>query len=197
MLVEGRGRVAPKPERVKITRGELAYFQKTARIRAGFRRYGARGDEWGRGLAKPGDPVFPILAGLLGEFAVCAFLNSRLGTKIQPDTSLLVKGDGGRDLIVCGICIQVKTRVTAKTNLVRRIDGSKRLRGLDSGIFVFCQWRSGNLHVDLLGWLDAQFIRHSAEMKRGRGDWWNLCLRDENLEPMARLIARLSSGEDE
>jgi hypothetical protein len=187
MLREGSGEVAPSPVVETISTADYAFAFRAAESRNHFRRYDDRADQWGRGLVKN-----PILVGMLGEIAVCSFLNRRAGCRLSIDTELRARGDGGTDLSTDGIGIEVKTRNPASlTNLYRRVDSKSDLRAMRANYFVFCQRRSERV-VDIIGWKEADAFVQKAEFKKSPiGDWWNLELPDSQLEPMSRLIGEI------
>jgi hypothetical protein len=189
MLVEGVGPlVAPRPVREIISPGDYSYAVDAARSRNQFRRYDERRDQWGRGIVSD-----PILVGMLGEIGVCSFLNRRCGCRLCIDTELRARGDGGVDLSIAGMGIDVKTRnPRSKTNLYRRVDSRGDMRALKSQFYVFCQ-RVEDRVVHLLGWISADGLIERARFARSPvGDWFNLEVTDSHLEPMVRLVAEIS-----
>lgn len=184
-MVEGRGLVAPKPERIVMSRGDIEMIRRSAEQRKDYRNYESRRDRWGLGFIPDA-----VMCGMLGEHAVCAFANRRMGAHVSVDTALKPRGDGGKDLELFGQSIQVKTRITSSDNLVRRIDQSRRLRGLDCDLFVFCKIGDSvpPTCVDLLGWIASDSVRrHGVHVRSRRASHWNLRVDDKFLEPMSRL----------
>ena len=200
MVVEGKGRVAPAPIQVHLSRIEIN--QIIDGVRTGLNRYGARIDGWGKGLLSgieseflrnvPGDQK-PAVAGKCGEYALWVLASRRLSPAECPpvDFTRLSRGDGGIDLRLGGSSIQVKTRLTSRTNLIRHTNSAGIVQVLAGDAFVFCKW-DGALVVDVLGWIRTRDIPSMPLKDSPRGDWTNFDVSDSDLFPMSRLWAELA-----
>ena len=187
MLVEGKGIIAPAPVRITISTSVLARLRDVAEDRDRRRGYAARRDAWGRGFVKN-----PTLVGLVGEAAICEYVSTR-GFRQSVDYHWRPFGDGGRDLVVEHLIIQVKTRRknVSGCSLIRR--GQRgRIVPLACDLFVFVQWSEDAPEgAYLLGWQWAMFILRHAGFARSplaTADHWNLNVPDPFLQPMNRLI---------
>lgn len=187
MLIEGEGVVAPAPVVERIGVSDFTYAVAASESRNQFRRYSDRADQWGRGFVEN-----PILVGMLGEIALCSFLNRRVGCRLSIDTELRARGDEGVDLSTDGIGLEVKTRNSlSRSNLYRRFDRRGGLRALRADVYVFCM-RASEREIHLLGWLHSDRVASDATFKKSPvGDWFNLELKDRQLEPMSRLVAEI------
>lgn len=188
MLREGTGLVAPAPVSIKLSRGDAAMLQRFAHERDNYRQYTQRRDRWGKGLI--GGATF---FGYCGEHALCVFLNRKLRTRLAVDTVPRRRGDGGLDVVVCGLGLQVKTSVTSALNLIRRFDAAAGIRPLKSDVYVFARWHGESLTVDLLGWAPRRdVLAFSVRQKSERAPHHNLVVPHDRLRPMAQLLDKLS-----
>jgi len=182
-LVEGKGKVPPSPDVVTISASEVEYVRLIAERRNSFRGYAHRQDTWGRGLIRN-----PAFCGLLGEHGLCSYLNKRLGTKLAVDGELRIRGDGGRDIEIAGMSVELKTRVTGERYLVRRLDDRRRIKEIVSDYVAFSKLISER-EIHLLGWQTrSQFRLLSKLVKSTRGEWWNLDIDERELRPMSQLV---------
>lgn len=188
MITEGTGMRPPAPVKIRLSAGDMTMLRAAAGELESA-KYGKRTDAWGKGLVSN-----PMFVGLCGEHACCVFLNRKLGTNVQIDTMLRRYGDGGADIVLMGVRIQVKTRASGKRNLIRRVDDRKRLRGLAVHAFVFAQLLESARTVHLLGWCHATDARKNGRLsKSARGDWWNIEVEEKYLLPMNDLATELST----
>lgn len=167
-------------------------LRDAAAQRAAFRGYALRSDAWGRGFIRD-----PILVGLVGEHATCQLLTRR-GFRCGVDLALRPNGDGGRDIEVGGLVLQVKTRRKGigQRSLVKRGDRG-RILPFQCHVFVFAEWNDepplyGPL---LLGWIWAPDARREAFERSpiATASHWNLKIRDAALLPITRLIDELQA----
>jgi hypothetical protein len=169
----------------------LRVLQLAADKRDRYRNYAHRSDVWGRGLTKS-----PIYVGLVGEYATVDYC-ARRGFRCPIDLSLHPWGDGGRDMVIEGLTIQVKTRRKGigRRSLIRRGDAQGRILPLTCEVFVFCQWdETGDADPSLLGWIWAMQIYRTGYFERSpivSASHWNLRILDTTLLPMNRLIDEL------
>lgn len=202
MDAEGRGTVPPSPIKIRLDESEVRLLLALARQRNNYRSYGAKSSRWKQGLHKCGEhligigdvekPVLPILIGMVGEYGASRYINAAMGRSVcELDDVDRPRGDDGADLLPCGFRLQVKTRRTHSTNLIRRVSDQKRLVPINADAAIFCQWR-GQATVELLGWQYAAAIRELGVFEKShRADHWNLVLKDAALKPLGDLIAKL------
>lgn len=189
MLTEGRGLHAPAPIWYGINRPTWKELHIETLKRAKRDDYANGKTQWKRGLSEP--TKFPnieypldanqsaIMKGFIGEYAVSRWAET------YPDYALRKHGDGGRDVVVAGVPIQVKTRVFPPS-LVRESEYD-RLRSYRA--FVFCEW-DRHERVAILGWIHGQHLA-LLERKQAKAGHVNIIVPDDQLEPMNRLRAFL------
>ncbi|MBA2718909.1 MAG: hypothetical protein H0U52_06680 [Chloroflexi bacterium] len=183
----GRGRIAPAVEVVRLTASEVEFVRLAAVARNDFRRYSQRRDDWGRGFV----PDAPF-NGMLGELAACKHLNKRTKLSVQIDTELREKGDGGKDLVFGDLVVQVKTKVTGTQNLIKRLDGGKALKALGCDVFLFVR-RITDAEFHLVGWITGAGARAVGKHGASRRDsHWNLDIDPCDLEPISRLVTKIN-----
>jgi hypothetical protein len=193
------GRKTP-PSRVAVTllEPQVRLCKERATRQAMERDYRGRGDSWGRGLCdpRPGmttEQVGPFV-GLLGEMATATFLNRQFRSQVADvDLAPNEAGDGGVDLVVLGVPIQVKTRTgDHATSLVRcrRDDGASV--PLLSRIHVFAQVERMREHCPiLLGWAWTEDVIARESVPARRGSHFNHEVPDADLMDVMLLPATL------
>ncbi len=174
-----------------MSKTELRWLRGLAVQREGRRGYQGSYTDWRRGIIK-----LPTLVGLVGEHALCLYLNKTLGLRLEVDVTDRPLGDGGVDLRPLGIPTQVKTRTRRLDVLLRRVTEDGRLLPLAWEICVSATWEMRDGYepevVTLDGWSKVSQVLDVSEFKRGyRGDWWNLEMGDECLEPMSDMVENL------
>lgn len=194
-MIEGRGSIAPKPVRIVLTDHDLlAVIQSVKELN----RYSTRTDDWGKGLIGDAPSALrekvslthqevPIVAGKLGEYALWSLATRRFGDVFPPvDFGRRARGDGGIDLKMFGIELQVKTRVTSSQNLVKAFDERGVEIPLTGHAHVFCSW-DRQWFLNVLGWIrNKELSRMPVESSR-RGSWKNFVMADSQLLPLCRL----------
>ena len=183
MIVEGKGRVAPSPVKVLITRTDVAVLSYEAERRNAHRSYASQFSTWKRGLT-----ANPVLVGMVGELAIERKLKD-LGVNCSVIDFSLNNGDGGKDAEIAGVAYQIKTSTkTYSTCLVRRVSETGKLLPLVADRFVFCRWNIGDKYCDIRGWCDRSQLRKSEHGKSKRGKWFNLEVSDCELHAFADLV---------
>ena len=181
MLTEGVGKHMPVGVTIRLTHTEIKYFSAAAIKIEEFRGYSQRTDKWGKGYIES-----PLFSGLCGEQALCKFLNRRLHTNLVPNTKIELLGDGGRDIVIDELVVQVKTIVSGHKCLIRRISAKRRLKPLICHIFVFAKLTLPT--VKLLGWITAiRATEVGSSEKSSRDEHWNLCIPKDELESITTL----------
>lgn len=186
MMVEGKGRVAPAPIIVRISMADWIALGDEANRRAERRGYASGRTAWARGLASSGTEfpvvgVLPparaaILKGLLGEHAACVW-----SREASVDLAERRFGDGGVDLRMGNVPVQVKTRMRPPS-LVRTTEAdAQRYRA-----YVFCAWDGADC-IALLGWSHRAEVVKCAKVLGKGGAHHNYAVEDAALLPMPRL----------
>ncbi len=197
-MVEGKGLVKPHMEELILRRDEIQLLKTEAIRRAEYRRYAKRKDIWGSGLIRGAmleyigniEPAaLAILIGLVGEYSTCLFLNRRFRrTVCSTDLVLKPKGDGGIDLEVFGVRIEVKGRKRDyASNLVRFKTEHGQIILLNADVYVFSQWKLREVS-QLLGWANIETVQNWETKPAHIGRHFNKEGEDIDLEPMCRLI---------
>lgn len=196
--VEGRGNVAPAPVGMSVPSYAVVSMRDEAERRSGFRNYGGRTDQWGKGLLGS-DPALPILVGLVGEWAFAEFVNSRTGKKFcETDFKLRKRGDGGCDFRILGTVHQLKTKRDVRgENLIRRVDQHGKTLDLLPGRYVFAQWDPAIAVCHLLGWCLAEVVLDCPFEPARVGMHTNLRVPNERLNSMASLISAIQADMEE
>lgn len=193
MLQEGKGLIAPKPVEVHIVTADLLDLRRLAEMRARYRGYARRPDQWGQGLTN--DPIFK---GLVGERALTLWLNSRFKTNLDVDRRDLPHGDGGIDIWLFGISMQVKTRAYPGHLLIcRERDGKIVEAPWKTCVSVTWDGREfANGAFPLLdGWIARTRALSSGQFKTARrGNHMNIEVPDQELECMNRLAGYLKAS---
>jgi hypothetical protein len=91
---------------VKLSRAEVEYFRPIAEAQESRRNYFRGASDFRRGLTDS-----PTLRGMIGEHTFCKWINGKFPElRLEVDVSDKPRGDGGIDLMLFGVTIQVKTR---------------------------------------------------------------------------------------
>jgi hypothetical protein len=203
MIVEGRGCVAPAVVPIRMDDGSLRTLLAASRHRDQFRGYRHKAGEWERGLAPavviPGvgtidQSVRAIMSGLVGEYATAWYLNSRVdGCPAAIDYALRSGGDGGTDLKVVGIDLQIKNTTKADhPNMVRVVSARGKHLPLTADAFVFSHWEFGRT-VFLRGWCKTSVVNCSPLADAIRGSHKNREVPCEHLDTMSSLCDYLNA----
>lgn len=204
VMVEGQGRKPPASHDVVLQSGEMATLGLEARKRAEYRRYGNRPDQWGKGLTGGivnsnigsfDDATAPILAGLIGEHTVCGLIRRRVKLTTSVDLALRPEGDGGADIVVLGLRIDVKTRLKDRdVFLVRHANERGRKDELKSDVYVFATWLKGRV-CSVHGFVWRDFIATLPPHDAIRGNHTNYEIQPADLLPMSRLFEEIKGRE--
>lgn len=203
---EGRGHLAPAPLEVTLSRSEMLTIYGIA---LELDRYASRSDTWGKGL-RNGVTIEgigaltstqrAIFAGKIGEYAVRELARRRksISRRVPPiDTSVRVAGDGGVDLQILGLSLQVKTRQRAGVgNLVKREAECGRTIPLMGDAHCFCEWVPPAFAVRVLGWAWNANLEGLPTVPAIVGSHRNIEVPGRTLLPMFRLWAELESRKE-
>lgn len=203
--VEGAGMIAPSAHVVVLTDNELRYLVLAAQQRQRTRRYAARADNWGQGLGAaiviPNvcslDPATAaIMTGCVGEYATTLLINRRTKTKTAIDLKVRPDGDGGIDITVNGLGIDLKTRnKDYGTFLVRSHYDDGKKCSLKADAFAFATW-SHSKAVHVHGWLWTRDVEQCEIAKAPGGrPHKNYVIHPHQLLPMTRLCDEIASRE--
>jgi len=168
----------------------------------GINHYEDRPDIWGKGLLNGSVSALrvlshltkaeePMVAGKTGEYVTRAFAVRRFGDIFEPiDFCRRTRGDGGIDLKLAGVTLQIKTRVDAPDLLVKKIDEWGRSLPLCGMAHVFCDWKR-DYHVKVLGWIRNRDMEGLPTAPSRRGNWLNWVIPENSLSPMSRLWSEM------
>lgn len=201
MIAEGKGIVAPAPLKILFSDHERRVLFQCAQH---LDRYDSNGG-WRGGYVGPIEvpnlgtlpsTAAPIYVGKLGEWAVTELARRRFRSLVPPvDMTRKPLGDGGEDLLILGLGMQLKTRRKAdRVSLVRVTDDRKRPVPLKGEVHVFCEWLgAGDMIVKALGWKWTREMVRYPQVPARRGEHLNIEIPDADLYPMSRLWAELES----
>lgn len=201
MIAEGKGIIAPARCKIAFNDHERRVLFQCA---LHLNRYKSDGG-WAGGfvgsievpnLGTLPPTAAPIYVGKLGEWAVTELARRRFGALVPPvDMTRKPLGDGGEDLIILRLGMQLKTRRRKDAvSLVRVTDDRKRPIGLKGDVHVFCEWLgSGDMIVGVLGWKWTRDLAKYPHVPARRGDHLNIEIPDTHLQPMTRLWAEIES----
>ena len=181
MLVEGVGRVAPKPVVITVGAKEWSELATEALRRAEHRGYASGDTKWKKGMRKTARNPYTgeviegaaaaILIGMVGEYAVHQWCH----------------GTSGIDLRLHGVPLQIKTRSTTRCE-VREKEFLGRVKRKQYVVYVFAETvkdKPGDIAI--LGWQHGGCRRHTVrESNYGHR---NIVIADEELLPMSRLMS--------
>lgn len=206
--VEGRGIVPPKRVWIPMGREEFYSLKERAQQQAIERGYSSRRDSWGRGMVgrnRPSnaadlrDPEYSIFLGLIGEWVTCKFINKRLKyDAVAMDLSARRTGDGGFDMVVNGLRIDVKTQQKPETpGLIRRVSeyGDEIKFAADAYVFVFFD-RNRQEGAYILGWIWSKDVARFTPLPAIRGGHLNIEVPNSLYLPVSRLILELRSRKE-
>lgn len=208
MNSEGRGIVPPASVKIALRHDEVAIIKRRSIEQARHRDYQGRRNTWGLGLVGDarsqntmdlGKGEYPIYLGLIGEHALCAFINGRLSRQVASiDMQNRRAGDNGVDLSVRGLSMQIKTRQRPEyPSMVKRVNEYGVILPLVSDVHVFCLYlREKPRQLQLLGWEWTKNLVNRQVMPAIRGNWMNIEVHDSELNPMRRLIDELRQRGD-
>lgn len=189
MLCEGKGYVAPNPEDVRLTVGEVRYYEALAKAREQARRYAHSSRRWSNGLIQR-----PTLVGLVAEHVYAKFMNHHLGLSLTVDEADRPGGDGGVDFSPASVPVQVKGRNRRGDLLIRRETEDGRLVEFPWQVCVVVTWRdNGEGHLPELvatvdGWVTRATVLEGRFCSARVGDHMNLELSDRRLECPSSLV---------
>lgn len=177
-FVEGKGWIAPAPITIKLNEEEVRQTRSAAKYLH---------------KEKPFMKESNILTGWLGEAAFAKFLYNQLGVHHTANFVILKSGDGGIDIELYGVKIQIKTHTLGKACVVRRIRGGQ-LEPLPAEILIFVEQLMKNeekeQHLNLLGWVFRDDLLQHGKLVSNKG-WHRTQIDKKYLEPMIRITKYL------
>jgi len=178
--IEGKGTVCPTLVKIDIPASCQKWLAEIAAKREARKGYAASQDKWRQGMKHNA-----VLNGLWGECG-CVLELARNGLICSWNPHLQWGGDGGADIKVKGIGIDVKTGVS----WIRRIDSKGNIIPL-CDIYVFASAIPDKNLVALKGWLFREKLWRVGEV-RPQGHR-NIEVDGNEMEPMHRLVTHLRS----
>ncbi len=194
MLVEGKRHVAPSPLRIFIPAWRIIELREIAHERERRRGYSKSASVWRHGVIDN-----PTFIGLVGEEALARWLSKELGKEILVNVNDAPRGDGGYDLMVYGVRLQVKTGTGEPVLRLRRENekGQILLFNWDACISVTYQKKKDPLIAILNGYIDRRKLSSlSRFVPSMRGPWTNTELANDYLDRMSKLIDQIQNYRD-
>lgn len=182
MNVEGKGYVMPAPEIVELDEDETKIIRIRSKQIAEERKYDL-------------DNTF---VGWVGEGALAKYLREQLGISRLCDACSRPYGDGGVDMTIHGIDLQVKTHRQGGACTIARVK-DRRLKEFKFDIVVFCESQTDPSEVKqtcaLLGYLFRKHLSKWGIHERAKGEYWHIRIDPKYLSPMLRLPKYLKAKE--
>lgn len=138
--------------------------------------------------------VAPRYVGYCAEAAVIGVLNRRLGIKLSLDDRLRGGGDGGVDLQVSTLTMQVKSRRSGTSHALSRLSLVRHSTDRGFVVFpkttaiVFCESTIETRTVKILGWIYTRLALDLPIVPARRGNHKNIEIHDSKLEPVSALV---------
>jgi hypothetical protein len=177
-FIEGRGYVAPGTTSILLNEEETRIVREYARNLSSLKKYSFEN----------------CFVGLSGEAALGKHILEETGIGRVANWELYDnEGDGGVDMKIAGLTIQVKTRFKGKENRVKRYTDD--FITLESQFYVFCQVINQGInytHIDLLGWVSENELRQLGEFRKHKDNWF-IEVESKYLYPISRLITRIKN----
>lgn len=199
MITEGIGPHAPGVEQIRIESADRRILRDEAIQRVARRKYAGRNGTWAQGLARGGRSGLSsaeegTYVSMIGEYATCCYINRHLGKNaahVNLDDEPY--GDGGKDIVVYRLRIEVKTQQShCDVCLVRVADERGRRVVQDSHALVFCEYlRDRDGWVSLLGFMPTRKAIKYPRVPAQRFDHVNVQIPLVDLLPMSRLLAEI------
>lgn len=202
MIAEGKGVIAPAPKLVSFSDHERRVIFQAA---IDLDRYAGAAGGWRRGYSDPLDiptlgkleaTTATIYVGLLGQEAVRKLAQNHFGDLVlSNDFRRHENGDGGIDLRILTLSLQVKTRKHPTLPTLVRVDNGEGMAvPLTGDAHVFCHIPDrGGFIVRVLGWKWTRDLKRYPSVPAVRGCHFNIEVPDADLEPMSRLWAEIES----
>lgn len=179
-FVEGLGYVIHKKQTVLLNEEETRTVREYAKSLSTLKGYNP-------------DNCF---IGLSGEAALGKFILKETGKQRAANWELYDDaGDGGVDMEIFGLTIQIKTRGPKNdVNRVLRYTGTEFV-AQNSQVYVFCQVESQEQNltsVAIHGWIDQNELNERGKFRKYHNLWFTE-IESEYLYPISRLITRIKN----
>lgn len=180
MFVEGVGYAIPKKQTILLNEKETRTVREYAKSLSNLKGYNP-------------DNCF---IGLSGEAALGKFILNETGRQRVANWELYNEsGDGGIDIEISGLTVQVKTR-SPKNNINRvlRYTGFEFI-ARNSQVYVFCQverQEQGFTEVEIHGWIGENELTERGKFRKYLNLWFTE-IQPEYLYPISRLITRIKN----
>jgi len=182
MIVEGKGHVAPSPKIIELDEDETKVIRIRSKLIAEEKGYNPNN----------------AFVGWIGEGALAKYLREQLGVSRLCDACSHPYGDGGIDMTVYDVDLQVKTHRQGNSCVIARVK-DKKLREFKFDIVVFCEMQTDPLEPNqscaLLGYIFRKQISKWGAHERAQGGYWHIRIDPKYLSPMARLPKYLKAKE--
>lgn len=181
MFIEGKGWASPRPHTIELSSSEVHDIASAARVLAKHRNQDFR--NW--------------FIGLLGEGAWSKLLLDELNTRYKCDVSTLPAGDGGIDMEIAGITIQLKTHLDGGKCLVKRISKDSKMLPLVADLFGFAQLNTPLgapiQRIALLGYIGRDGLEQYGQLRPSPYGHFNLQIETKYLEAMSRFVTYIEA----
>jgi hypothetical protein len=155
-----------------------------------------------REARKTGWPVHNCFLGAMGEAALAKYIYEQLRIRYMMKTMIYAgPSDGGVDIRVADVKIQVKTHAEDRDCLVKATTGmtgrGRRTIPLRSNVFVFVEPVRDNIYgvgvkMAIQGWIKRHKLEERGQLRESYvGSHLNFHIGTEHLEPLSSLMALL------
>lgn len=179
-IVEGKGFISPQPIGITLLNDEVIHIRAFARDLSQKKGYNERA----------------CFIGWLGEASLAKYLEKQVGTKYLCNCSILSGGDGGVDIEMCGVEMQMKTRYhTSICSIVKVKNGKLIAYQCDLLVFgnVISELSSQEQKIDLLGWIKLGDMEKRGIINITKDRLTFSKLDNKYLNPMSRLVKRVKA----
>ncbi len=178
-IVEGKGYISPKPIRIILLTNEVSHVRAFAKDLSKKKGFNERN----------------CFIGWLGESALSKYLEQQTNIKHLCNCSILPGGDGGIDVKIFDIDVQIKTKHQSSTCSIVKVKNGQLL-SYKCNVFVFggvvSELFSREQVIDLLGWVELQEMENWGKISVKKQLTFST-LDQKYLQPMSRLVHKITA----